>query len=203
MTIPPLVLASQSPRRSQLLQMIGLRFDVCPADVDETYTAGEEPTAHAERLAREKAWKVAQERPDAIVVGSDTVVILGGDVLGKPATADEAVATLMRLQGRVHTVATGIALCAGGVLSSGVERVAVEFTAFDEAHARAYVGTGEPMDKAGAYGIQGFGATIVRRIDGDFFAVMGFPLVRFVEMLRSIGWEYDFAGLRAVTEDPT
>lgn len=202
MTAPPLVLASQSPRRSQLLRMIGLRFDVLPADVDETYIPGEEPGAHAERLAREKAWKVGQERPDAIVIGSDTVVTLDGDVLGKPATVDEAVATLMRLQGRVHTVATGIALCASGVLSSGIERVAVEFTVFDEARARAYAETGEPMDKAGAYGIQGFGATIVRRIDGDFFAVMGFPLVRFVAMLRAIGWEYDFAGLRAVAEDP-
>ena len=200
MNAPPLVLASQSPRRSQLLGMIGLAFEVCPADVDETYEPGEEPGAHAERLAREKAWKVWQGRQDAIVIGSDTVVILDGDVLGKPATADEAVQTLMRLQGRTHTVATGIALCADGVLSSGVERVEVEFTKFDEARARAYVETGEPMDKAGAYGIQGYGATIVQRINGDFFAVMGFPLVRFVEMLRSLGWEYDFRGLRAATD---
>ena len=196
MSAPQLILASQSPRRSQLLQMIGLRFDVCPADVDETYRPGEDPSAHAERLAREKAWKVGQDRPDAIVIGSDTVVILDGEVLGKPATTDEAVATLMKLQGRRHTVATGIALCTHGVLSSGVERVSVEFTAFDEGRARAYAETGEPMDKAGAYGIQGYGATIVQRIDGDFFAVMGFPLVRFIDMLRAIGWEYDFHGLR-------
>ena len=201
MTHPPLVLASQSPRRSQLLSMIGLRFDVRPADVDETYGPGEEPGAHAERLAREKAWKVAQERPDAIVIGSDTVVILDGEVLGKPRDADEAVAMLMRLQGRRHTVATGIALCAEGVLSSGIERVEVEFTAFDEQHARAYVKTGEPMDKAGAYGIQGFGATIVRRIEGDFFAVMGFPLVRFIAMLRARGWDYEFTGILPSREE--
>ncbi len=192
---PRLVLASQSPRRSQLLTMLGLTFDVSPADVDETYAAGEEPREHAERLACEKAAKVATERPDAIVVGSDTVVIVDGDVLGKPTGIENGVAMLMRLQGRSHEVATGIAVSAGGILHSGVERVAVTFLPFDENTARAYIATGEPMDKAGAYGIQGYGATIVERIDGDFFAVMGFPIVHFVKLLGRHGWQYDFGRL--------
>ena len=197
MTQPRLILASQSPRRAQLLDMLGLSFDVLPADVDETYLPGEEPGAHAERLAREKALKLAALHADAVVIGSDTVVVLDGDVLGKPRDEDEAVRTLMRLQGRSHVVATGVAVVAGGHTSSGVERVDVEFVPFDEAHARAYVATGEPMDKAGAYGIQGFGATIVKRIEGDFFAVMGFPIVRFTSLLRERGWHYDFRGLRS------
>jgi septum formation protein len=195
MSDPTLVLASQSPRRSQLLGMLGLTFDVSPADVDETYLAGEEPGAHAERLSREKADKVARQRPDAIVIGSDTVVVLDGDVLGKPESVEHGVAMLLRLQGRTHEVATGIAVSAGGVMQSAVERVAVTFRPFDESTARAYIATGEPMDKAGAYGIQGFGATIVERIHGDFFAVMGFPIVRFVHLLAVHGWQYDFGRL--------
>ncbi|MEO5510671.1 MAG: Maf family protein [Longimicrobiales bacterium] len=196
MSPPELVLASQSPRRSQLLTMLGLEFAVSPADVDETYAPGEEAGAHAERLAREKAAKIAVLRDSAIVVGSDTVVVIDGDVLGKPRNKDEAVAMLMRLQGRSHEVATGVAVSAGGETHSSVVRVTVTFRAFDEAIARAYVETGEPMDKAGAYGIQGFGATIVDRIDGDFFAVMGFPIVAFIQLLERHGWHYDFGRLQ-------
>src|SRR3954469_24355332 len=105
-----LILASQSPRRSQLLKMLGLEFDVMPADIDETYLEGEEPGAHAERLAKEKAEKIANEQPNAIVVGSDTVVIIDNNVLGKPKDEEQAVGMLMRLQGRRHEGATGIAV---------------------------------------------------------------------------------------------
>lgn len=194
---PPLILASQSPRRAQLLTMLGLTFDAQPADIDETYLAGEEPGAHAERLAREKVAKIADVRQtagagDAIIVGSDTVVIVDGDVLGKPCDVEQGVEMLMRLQGRRHEVATGIAVGFNGEILSGVERVDVAFRKFDEETARSYIATGEPMDKAGAYGIQGFGATIVERIEGDFFAVMGFPIVRFVSLLGGHGWQYDF-----------
>jgi septum formation protein len=104
----------------------------------------------------------------------------------------------MRLQGRRHEVATGIAVGAGGHIMSGVERVDVAFRPFDETTARSYIATGEPMDKAGAYGIQGFGATIVERIDGDFFAVMGFPIVRFVTLLNRHGWHYDFGRIERI-----
>ena len=196
---PPLVLASQSPRRAQLLAMLGLTFDVLPADVDETQRLGEDPTAYAERLAREKALKVAARRPDALVVGSDTVVVVDGRVLGKPRDQADAVHMLMQLQDRAHTVSTGIAVGYDGSHAiASVESVDVAFRAFDERTARAYVMTGEPMDKAGAYGIQGYGATLVERIDGDFFAVMGLPIVRLVRLLEQLGWRYGFDGFHRI-----
>lgn len=196
---PPLVLASQSPRRAQLLRALQLTFDVAPADIDETYVPGESPSAHAERLAREKALTVARQRPDALVVGSDTVVVVDGIVLGKPGDARDAVAMLMQLQGRAHGVETGIAIAYEGErVVSAVERVHVVFRSFDEQTASDYVATGEPMDKAGAYGIQGFGSTLVERIEGDFFAVMGLPVVRMLGLLDQLGWRYAFGGLRRV-----
>ncbi len=194
--VPPLVLASQSPRREQLLRMLGLQFDVTPADVDETYRRGEHAKAHAERLAREKALKVSGSRPEALVIGSDTVVVLDRKVLGKPSDAEEAVDMLMRLQGRTHRVETGIALATPDrLVLSGIETVRVHFRPFDRALAEEYVATQEPMDKAGAYGIQGFGAAIVERIDGDFFAVMGLPIGRMLGLLRAAGWRYNFQRL--------
>lgn len=195
---PALILASQSPRRSQLMRMLGLTFETIPADIDETWLAGEDPVAHAERLAREKCAVIAGTRPEAVVVGSDTVVILDGDVLGKPSDEDEAVAMLMRLQGREHTVATGIAVGdrGGDRILSSVECVQVRFRDFDRDTAAAYARTGEPMDKAGAYGIQGYGATLVASITGDYFAVMGLPIVRMMALLLDAGLRYDFMGLR-------
>jgi septum formation protein len=200
MSAPRLVLASQSPRRAQLLGMLGLIFDVVPADIDETYLPGEEPGAHAERLAREKAQLIAARHPDAIVVGSDTVVVVDGDVLGKPRDAADGVRMLMRLQARTHEVASGIAVVHGDAVRSAVERVAVRFRHFDESFATAYVATGEPMDKAGAYGIQGYGATLVERIDGDYFAVMGLPIARMMQLLQGIGVRYNFRGLTDAEE---
>lgn len=195
---PPIVLASQSPRRAHLLRMLGFQFDVVPADIDETYHHHESGPVHAERLAKEKAEFIARSRPDAIVIGSDTVVVIDDDVLGKPKTKDEAVQMLMRLQGRTHYVATGIAVAAPGhQLAHDIETVDVRFREFDRARAEAYVDTGEPMDKAGAYGIQGFGAALVECVRGDYFAVMGLPLQRMIRMLESLGWQYDFKGLRA------
>lgn len=196
---PPLVLASQSPRRAELLRTLNLTFDVAPADIDEAYRPGETPSAHAERLAREKALTVARRRPDALVVGSDTVVVIDGAVLGKPGDSADAVAMLMRLQGREHSVETGVAVAyAGDRAVSAIESVRVVFRAFDEQTAADYVATGEPMDKAGAYGIQGFGRTLVDRIDGDFFAVMGLPVVRMLGLLEELGWRYRFDGLHRI-----
>ena len=198
-SVPPLVLASQSPRRAQLLTMLGLTFDVVPADVDETQEPGEAPTVHAERLAREKALAVAARRAEALVIGSDTVVVVDDQVLGKPRDDEHAVRMLLALQGRDHTVATGVAIAHGGTeVVSAVELVTVRFRIFDEATARAYVATREPMDKAGAYGIQGYGATIVERVDGDFFAVMGLPLVCLTTLLEDIGYRYNFRGIEAL-----
>jgi septum formation protein len=193
---PRLILASKSPRRVQLLQMLGLEFEVRPADVEESRAAGELPAAYAERLARDKAAAIAVAQADAVVIGSDTVVVVDDEVLEKPRDETEAVAMLMRLQGRAHEVATGIALAYRGEARTGVERVAVTFRPFSERTARAYAATGEPLDKAGAYGIQGFGAALVEGIEGDFFAVMGLPVARLIAMLAELGFEYDFRGLR-------
>jgi septum formation protein len=200
MTTPRIVLASQSPRRAQLLRMLGLTFDTIPADVDETYYSGEEPGAHARRLAREKAQAVAAGHPDAVVIGSDTVVVVDGDVLGKPGDAADAVRMLMRLQGRTHVVATGIAVMCDGVPRDDVERVVVRFRAFDAAFAGEYVRTGEPMDKAGAYGIQGYGAALVDAIEGDYFAVMGLPIARLILLLQQAGLRYNFRELTRAEE---
>lgn len=193
---PALVLASQSPRRELLLRMLGLHFDVIPAELDETYRNGESAGPHAERLAREKAQAVAARRPDALVIGSDTVVVLDGRVLGKPRDPEHAVEMLMSLQGREHQVETAVAVASPGhPLLSGVESVRVRFRPFDRTLATDYVQTGEPMDKAGAYGIQGYGAAIVERIEGDYFAVMGLPIGLMLRLIRTAGWRYTFRGL--------
>jgi septum formation protein len=192
---PPLVLASGSPRRRQLLEQIGLRFDVEPAEADESVLPGEEAVAHVRRLALDKARVVAARRPDAIVMAGDTVVVLDGEIMAKPGDRADAVAMLLRLQGRTHRVETGVAVVAPvGREAAEVVGADVHFRPFDRAFAEAYVATGEPMDKAGAYGIQGYGALLVDRVDGDFFAVVGFPVARVVGMLGTMGWEYRFGG---------
>jgi len=194
--VPPLVLASGSPRRSQLLQMLGLEFDVVPAEIDESRRGDEPPALFAERLAREKALAVAADRPDSIVIGSDTLVTIDGDILGKPRDREEAVELLLRLEGREHRVETGIAVVApGGRIESSVEGVRVKVRPFDRQTAEEYVATGEPLDKAGAYGIQGYGAAIIDMIEGDYYAVMGLPIGRLFSLLRALGWRYNFRGL--------
>ncbi|MBK8248575.1 MAG: septum formation inhibitor Maf [Gemmatimonadetes bacterium] len=184
------VLASQSPRRRQLLSLIGIPHEVRPADIDETFGSDEQPVPHCERLAREKALTIARQDPEAIVIAADTIVVLDGEVLGKPADEAEAREILARLSGRTHTVHTALAVARGPVIRAAVESVQVTFRELSPENIARYVATGEPMDKAGAYGIQGFGATIVRRIDGDYFAVMGLALGRLVELLGEVGVTY-------------
>lgn len=191
------ILASQSPRRRELLAQIGLAHEVRPADIDESVHPGEEPVPHCERLARDKAHTLAVMHPDAVVIGSDTIVVIDGAILGKPIDAADAVAMLERLSGREHTVYTAVAVAQGGRTFSAVEAVRVQFRVLTREEIEAYVQTGEPNDKAGAYGIQGFGATMVERIDGDYFAVMGLPLRRLVELLVSLGYPYAFGPLTA------
>ena len=193
MTLPVVILASQSPRRRELLTLVGIPHLVRPADIDERYLPGEEPAAHAERLAREKAAVVARGEPDAVVIGSDTIVVVDGDVLGKPTDAAHAAEMLRRLAGRSHTVMTAVAVQWRGEERSAVEQVGVTFGPLDDARIAAYIATGEPMDKAGAYGIQGFGATIVERVDGDYFSVMGLPLYRLARLMGELGLRYAFA----------
>ena len=197
MTAPRVILASQSPRRRELLTLVGIVHEVRPADIDETYLAGEVPRAHAERLSREKAAVVAADAPDALVIGSDTIVVVDGDVLGKPRSEVEAAAMLARLSGRSHTVMTAVAVSWRGAQRSDVVEVGVTFHAISAEDIEAYVATREPMDKAGAYGIQGYGATIVQRVDGDYFAVMGLPLQRLVRLMAEMGVRYGFGALTA------
>jgi septum formation protein len=187
------VLASQSPRRRELLTLIGIAHEVLPADIDERYLPGETPRGHAERLARAKAGAVAAA--DAVVIGSDTIVVVDGDVLGKPRDEADGARMLRRLSGRSHTVLTAIAVAWQGRIESGVEQVEVTFHAMSDIEIAAYLATGEPMDKAGAYGIQGFGATLVERVEGDYFAVMGLPLQLLVRLCGRLGLRYRFAPL--------
>jgi len=189
----PVVLASVSPRRRELLELLGLTFEVSPADLDETWRNGEPPAAHAERLAREKA--AARARPGAVAIGADTIVVVDGAILGKPSGPNEAAAMLRRLAGREHEVYTGVAVAYGGKTAAGASRTVVRFRALDDATIRDYVATGEPLDKAGAYGIQGYGAVLVERIDGDYFTVMGLALGLMVDLLRRVGLCYRFGAV--------
>ena len=186
----PVILASSSPRRRELLTLIGLEHEVLPADVDETLMPDEIPWVYAERLARAKAQKSAMA--GAVSIGSDTIVVVDGDVLGKPRDADEAAAMLRRLSGRSHKVMTAIAVVLDGNVTSDVVEVGVTFRTLRDDEIEDYIRTGEPMDKAGAYGIQGFGATIVDGVDGDYFAVMGLPVNRMIRLLESVGLVYRF-----------
>jgi septum formation protein len=188
------VLASQSPRRRELLTLVGIPHTVQPADIDESLWPDEHPAAHCERLAREKIAVVARSAPDALVIGSDTIVVVDGDVLGKPRDEAHAEEMLTRLAGRSHVVMTGVAVQWRGQQRSAVEEVGVTFHPLSREAIRQYIATREPMDKAGAYGIQGYGATIVRRVDGDYFAVMGLPLQRLVRVMAELGVRYSFGG---------
>jgi septum formation protein len=197
----PVVLASQSPRRRDLLTLVGIAHEVRPANIDERYFAGEAPRAHAERLARGKA--AAISAPNAVTIGSDTIVVIDDHVLGKPRDENEATRMLERLSGRSHTVITAVAASWGGRMLSDVEEVTVTFRPLSAADIAAYIATREPMDKAGAYGIQGYGATIVERVDGDYFAVMGLPLNRLARLFESLGLVYEFGPLRTPHREGT
>ena len=188
MSHEPITLASASPRRRQLLEMLGIPVRVVPAHIREVRGPAEEPIAYTERLAREKAATVA----GAYVLGADTTVLLGATLLEKPADAADAVRMLTLLQGRTHEVVTAVALASGGMLRHATDVTRVTFRPAARATLEAYVATGEPMDKAGAYGIQGYGAALVERIEGDFFGVMGLPVGLVLQLLAQAGWEYRF-----------
>lgn len=185
-----LTLASQSPRRKQLLEMLGLPIRVVPANIPEAPLPRETPLAYSKRLAREKARAV----PGEFVLGADTIVVMDEHLLEKPADVEDAVRMLTLLQGRSHEVISSVALAHNGdeVVRTDVTRVT--FRPCDEAMLRAYVATGEPMDKAGAYGIQGYGAALVEKVEGDFFGVMGLPVRLVLELLDQAGWPYQFKG---------
>jgi septum formation protein len=186
------VLASTSPRRHQLLNLVGIDHEVRPSETEEIQLPGEPPEAYADRLARAKAETVARVAPDALVVGADTIVVIDNAVLEKPRDEQHAQQMLEQLSGRTHVVMTAVAVAYEGRTVSAVEKVSVTFRRLLYDEQWSYIKTGEPMDKAGAYGIQGFGATIVNRIDGDYFAVMGLSLVRLVDLMTEVGVRYEF-----------
>ncbi|MBZ2168485.1 Maf family protein [Marinobacter sp. F4216] len=182
------VLASASPRRSELLQQMGVSFTVQPADVDETPNSGERPDTYVERLAREKALAVFDDYPDALVLGSDTSVVLDDRILGKPLDQSEARTMLKRLSGRSHQVMTSVALVSKSGCRALVVVTDVEFRTLSEGEIDAYIASGEPMDKAGSYGIQGLGGIFVRELRGSYSAVVGLPLQETAGLLEQAGY---------------
>lgn len=188
-----LTLASTSPRRRQLLEMLGIPVRIVPPNAPEIHDPSETPVAYVERLAREKALSV----PAPLVLGADTTVVIDGRLLEKPADAAEALAMLRRLQGRTHQVVTSVALVAGGQVRQATDVTNVTFRAATDDFLTAYIATGEPMDKAGAYGIQGYGAALVERVDGDFFGVMGLPVRLVLQLLADAGHAYCFPTVRS------
>jgi len=181
----PLVLASASPRRRELLRQAGLDFRVAPSDnPEEGRLDGESPRAYALRSAEAKAIEVSARRPEALVIAADTVVALGDRVLGKPCSTADAVGMLGDLAGRTHLVHTGVVIAqAEKLVARDVVTTEVTFRSLSADEIQAYVATGEPMDKAGAYGIQGRGGLLVSRINGCYFNVVGLPLSRTYELL--------------------
>lgn len=187
---PALILASASPRRRELLGTLSISFTVMPADVDERHLAAESPEAYVLRLARTKADHVARQCPSAWVLGADTVVVLDGRILGKPPDAAAARAMLGSLSGRQHTVMTGVAVVrlVTDVTRGDVVCTRVRFNKLRTADIEAYVATGEPFDKAGAYAVQGNGGQFVAALEGCYNNVVGLPLQRAMALLRSAGY---------------
>jgi septum formation protein len=189
-----LVLASASPRRSDLLASVGLTFDVVPAEIDESVRSGEDPATYVARLSQEKARAVAERRgPGAIVVAADTTVDVDGRILEKPVDAADARRMLESLSGRTHLVHTGVTVRSSGVGSErtgGRETVvvetAVEFVVLGDDLVEWYVGTGEPFGKAGGYALQGAGGALVRRIEGSVTNVIGLPLAETLDLIRCV-----------------
>jgi len=188
MKLPPLILASQSPRRRKLLRQIGLKFVVRPSDVPEDVLDHEAPEHNAKRIALSKALEIAKRVRHGIVIGADTIVVLGDRILGKPRTRDEAKKMLRSLSGKMHTVYTAFALVDARTQRRAVriEKTRVWFRKLSRREIAEYVASGSPMDKAGAYGIQDdYGAVFVKRVEGCFYNVVGFPLTNFYTTLRS------------------
>lgn len=188
----PIVLASSSPRRRQLLGMLHVPHRVLAPEVDESVRDGEAPERYVVRVARDKARAAVARAPGEIVLAADTTVVLGGEMFGKPAGAEDAVAMLERLQGRTHEVMTAVAVARDERIEHALDVSHVTLRPADRATLAAYVATGEPLDKAGAYAIQGVGAPLIERVEGDFFGVMGLPLRLALDLLGRFGRPYRF-----------
>lgn len=183
----PIVLASGSPRRRDLLEQLGVTFSTLTPDIDETPQPGEDPVAYVRRLAVAKAAAVVDVAGDVLVIAADTTVDLGGQILGKPADAADAAVMLRALSGRTHRVHTGVALRRGDACVADVATTLVTMTPIGESALRWYVGTGEPLDKAGAYAVQGAGGVFVERIRGSVSNVVGLPLHLVARLAADLG----------------
>ena len=181
-----LILASQSPRRRELLGLTGLDFVVRAADIDETMDETKPPVEEVARVSRLKALAVARE-PDDVVIAADTIVVCEGKVLGKPKDEDDAFRMLSLLSGRNHQVMTGMTVVQGDEIVTHTEVTKLRFRDLLPGEIRAYIASGEPMDKAGAYGIQGGAALFADQMEGDYYNVMGLPVCRLATILRSLG----------------
>jgi septum formation protein len=183
-------LASGSPRRRELLQQIGVTFQVLGADLDETALPGESPVAYVSRLAQAKAtlgWERSRDSGGVPVLAADTAVVLDARILGKPADMNDAIAMLLQLSGRAHQVLTAVALRTAAGLQVKVSHSTVTFRTIDSSEARAYWETGEPCDKAGAYAIQGYAAVFISDLKGSYSGVMGLPLFETAALLKAAG----------------
>ncbi|MCR5601197.1 MAG: Maf family protein [Ruminococcus sp.] len=180
-----IILASASPRRRELMRYITEDFEAVSTDCDETLPDNIEPTAASEYLAVLKAKAAAEKYPDCIVIGCDTTVILGSEILGKPKDKAQCITDISKLSGRTHQVITGCCIICGGKASSFSEMTDVTFRELTQAEIEAYADTDEPYDKAGGYGIQGRGSALISHIDGDFFNVVGLPVGRLFNELKS------------------
>lgn len=184
-----LILASSSPRRKELLQNLQLTFHTVSSDVDESYDSNWDPHEIVMELAYRKARAVAKAYPSSFVIGSDTIVVNGKEVLGKPQTREEAFTMLQSLSGKTHSVFTGVAIITPTNEIKFFEKTGVEFWELSHEEINQYLDTGEPFDKAGAYGIQRFGSLLVKKITGDYFAVVGLPVARTIRELKNAGFQ--------------
>lgn len=175
-TLPKIVLASGSPRRSEIMAAVGWEFEKHVADVDESPEVGESPEDYVIRLAIEKATAVASEMPGRLVLGADTTVVIDGEIIGKPVDLDDARRMLKMLSGRRHEVLTGVALVLGESVTSGIERTGVIFAGLNDAEIEFLAREGEPLDKAGAYAVQAQAALFITGIEGDYWNVVGLPI---------------------------
>lgn len=185
----PIILASSSPRRKELLAGLGLEFTVIPSDVSEEIEETYSPEEIVKELAHRKAEAVARQVDQGLIIGSDTIVVLDGEVLGKPRDKAEAFSMLTRLQGREHEVFSGLSIIDAKTYAyeTGFQSTKVLMRGLSDSEIKQYIATDEPMDKAGAYAIQGIGATLVEGINGDYFTVVGLPLALTARYLRNFG----------------
>ncbi|WP_223591157.1 Maf family protein [Neobacillus bataviensis] len=187
-----LILASSSPRRKELLETLQLKFAISSSEVDESFDPSLSPEEVVMELAERKAMVIFKENPDSFVIGSDTIVVADNRILGKPADEAEAISMLQSLSGRKHEVFTGVSILSPTSSTRFYEKTEVWFWELTDEEIRSYVKSGEPLDKAGAYGIQQLGSMLVKKIHGDYFAVVGLPVARTVRELQRLGYQLPY-----------